>query len=308
VGATETAALDHLEVGSVVLFWLFAILIQVCTNLHNDYADFVKGADTAERKGSARATQKGWLTPRQVAGAAIMSACAAAAVGVCIILTSCPSRFSVGFMTFVLMTSLFNAFAYTGGKFPLGMLGLGWVSLGYAGLGDLFVFLYFGLVATVAPWVLSVGTLPPVNIRISAAVVGLHAVAILVVNNLRDVEQDNKAGKKTLAVRLGRSFTRWEYTVCLLLPFLLSIVILFIQPLLPEGVPQSIFVCSDSPELCLLSQVLPLFSLPLAVSHVWAIWFSEGESLDEYVGRTAQFQLIYGLLVAAGAGLRLFFG
>ena len=126
-------------------FWVFACLIQIGTNLHNDYADYVKGADDENRIGQARATQKGWLTPRQTAGLATLSLGLAHGIGAQL------SRESGRWMWFVTITSVFNAVAYTGGPYPLGYVGLGWVSLGYSGLGDLFVFAYFGIVATVAP-------------------------------------------------------------------------------------------------------------------------------------------------------------
>ena len=126
-------------------FWVFACLIQIATNLHNDYADFIKGADDENRIGQARATQKGWLTPRQTAGLATLSLGLAHGIGVQL------AREAGSWMWFVTWTSVFNAVAYTGGPYPLGYVGLGWVSLGYTGLGDVFVFAYFGIVATVAP-------------------------------------------------------------------------------------------------------------------------------------------------------------
>ena len=148
VASRELGALDP---APAFRFWVFACLIQIGTNLHNDYADFVKGADTDDRVGQARATQKGWLSPGQTAGLSTAALVAAASIG-----ASLARRPGCGgWMTFVTITSVFNALAYTGGPFPLGYVGLGNVSIGYSGLGDVFVFAYFGLVATLAPYYLA---------------------------------------------------------------------------------------------------------------------------------------------------------
>jgi 1,4-dihydroxy-2-naphthoate octaprenyltransferase len=118
-------------------------------------------------------------------------------------------------MAFVTASSVFNAFAYTGGDFPLGALGLGWVSLGYSGLGDLFVFLYFGGVATSAPFYLHqppqatpAQLALPARLAVAMGAVGALGTAIIVVNNLRDRHTDVKANKRTLAVRFGQKFVR----------------------------------------------------------------------------------------------------
>ena len=132
------------------------MLMQLGTNLHNDYADFVKGADDEKRVGQARATQKGWLTPFQTAMASGLTLLLGLFLGIWFILemamTADPDDGSgnnqqrIAAMIFIVISSIFNAFAYTGGPWPLGYIGLPNFSLGYSGLGDLFVFLYFGLV------------------------------------------------------------------------------------------------------------------------------------------------------------------
>ncbi|KAH8049767.1 hypothetical protein JL722_11745 [Aureococcus anophagefferens] len=137
VASRELGALDP---APAFRFWVFACLIQIGTNLHNDYADFVKGADTDDRAARARATQKGWLSPGQTAGLSTAALVAAASIG-----ASLARRPGCGgWMTFVTITSVFNARVH-GGPFPLGYVGLGNVSIGYSGLGDVFVFAYFGL-------------------------------------------------------------------------------------------------------------------------------------------------------------------
>ena len=156
-----------------IQFGIFACLIQISTNLHNDYADYVKGADTNDRVGQARATQKGWLTPYETCRGCMLCMMAALVVGMHYLIpvgdacsisssnsndgrsdssssSSSPSSVEVDYiMIFVVLSSLFNAVAYTGGPFPLGYIGLENISLGYSGLGDVFVFIYFGIVATV---------------------------------------------------------------------------------------------------------------------------------------------------------------
>ena len=187
-------------------FFVFALLIQIGTNLHNDYADFVKGADTHERLGQARVTQKGWLSPREVATGATVALAGALLVGLRLILIG-------GWpMVWVVLTSEFNAVAYTGGPYPLGLIGLGDFSIGYLGLGDLFVLLYFGFVAVCGTYYLC--STPALSVPFhavwGASIVGVLATAIIVVNNLRDRKTDVKAGKRTMAVRFGATFARIE--------------------------------------------------------------------------------------------------
>lgn len=125
---------------------LFCLTVQLGTNLHNDYADFLKGADTKDRVGQARATAKGWLTPTQTCVAATSTLSVTLAAGV--YLVNAVEQWHNPFLWFLIVSSVFNAFAYTAGPYPLGYLGLSEWSIAYAGLGDAFVFLYFGLVAT----------------------------------------------------------------------------------------------------------------------------------------------------------------
>ena len=131
---------------TITLSWLFfCILIQLGTNLHNDYADFVMGADTCKRVGQARATQKGWLSPQQTCAGSTLTLTLALAIGLQLI--NKHGRNDL-FLWFIILSSVFNAVAYTGGPFPLGYIGMSNVSIAYSGLGDVFCFAYFGLVAT----------------------------------------------------------------------------------------------------------------------------------------------------------------
>ena len=256
VGAALVAKeLGRIEALPSVLFWIFAALIQIGTNLHNDYSDFVKGADTDERVGQARATQKGWLTAEQTLRGALTSLCGAVAVGA--YLASRPG--CAFFMTFVVITSTFNAVAYTGG-FPLTLVGLGSLSLGYSGLGDLFVLLYFGYVATFVPFFLQLPQYPPFLLVIAATSMGFLASGVMVVNNLRDRRTDVKANKRTLAVRFGQKLARAQYAF--LLVSFSKILHSFFLKVGAYAAPVAAVVSKCAPR----SWLLVLLSLPLAVS------------------------------------------
>jgi len=175
-----------------------ALLIQVATNLANDYYDFVRGADTAERVGPVRVTQTGLLTPRAVHQGMMAALFAALLVGVYLVW--------IGGWSIVVMglASLTAAVGYTAGPFPLA----------YHGLGDVFVFVFFGPVATAGTYYVQALSFSAEAV-LAGAGVGALSTAILVVNNLRDRTTDERAGKRTLAVRLGASATRLQYLLLL---------------------------------------------------------------------------------------------
>lgn len=173
-----------------------AILIQVATNLANDYFDYFKGGDRESRVGPTRVVQAGLLAPEAVMRATVVALALATLVGVYLVRVGGIPILVVGVL------SLVCAVAYTGGPFPLG----------YHGLGDLFVFVFFGLVAVGGTYWVQAGSLP-LDLLLAGAGVGSLTTAVLVVNNLRDIETDAEAGKRTLAVRLGRRGTRVEYVL-----------------------------------------------------------------------------------------------
>lgn len=175
-----------------------AVSIQIGTNFHNDALDFLQGADTAGRLGPARATQAGLLPARHVLAGAYLCLGIAAAAGVYLVALRGWPVLLAGLM------SIAAALAYTAS--PL--------RLGYRGLGDLFVFIFFGVVAVVGSDYVQSGEVRAVAVAASVPV-GLLASAILVLNNLRDIETDRAAGKRTLAVRLGPRATRAQFLFCL---------------------------------------------------------------------------------------------
>jgi 1,4-dihydroxy-2-naphthoate octaprenyltransferase len=260
------------------------MLIQLGTNLHNDYADFVMGADTHQRVGQARATQKGWLTPQQTSAASTLLLGVALAIGLQLL----QDEWNDGILWFIILTSIFNAVAYTGGPFPLGYIGLGRVSIAYSGLGDVFCLLYFGLVATLTiPYLCVrkdltyVETLQQLQPCLGAALaVGFLATAIIVVNNLRDRHTDVLAHKRTVAVRFGGTFCRMEYATLLLLSYMI-VILEFVKY-------KNVWL------------LLPLLSMPLAVSQLQAVWTKDGADLNPHVGGTARLQLAYCILLSVG--------
>ncbi len=182
--------------GPALAALLGALLIQIGTNLANDYFDFRKGADTEERLGPVRVTQAGLLTPEEVARGMWIAFRLATLAGVYLISVAGWGVVWIG------VFSILAGIAYTGGPFPLG----------YHGFGEIAVFIFFGLVAVNGTYYVQGGTLTLGGVWASLSI-GLLASAILVVNNLRDIVTDAKAGKRTLAVRLGETRTRIEYDV-----------------------------------------------------------------------------------------------
>ena len=315
------------------LFGTFACLIQLGTNLYNDYSDFIKGADTDLRVGQARATQKGWLTPMETLYGSSGCLGLATCIGlyltyICSTSSSVTSSTSTSvsssidyYMIFVTISSVFNAFCYTGGEYPLGYLGMGHLSIGYSGLGDLFVFLYFGIVATI--------TVPYIYLRtfalelvqsqdedsntndttdvivwkselmyICAYVslpIGFLATNIIVVNNLRDRHTDVAVGKNTMAVRFGEWFSRVEYILLMIGSYMLLVPL---SDVLMNG--------SDSTTSRSWKNkvwvYMPLLSIPLAVKEFKAVGLGgkDGSALNTHVGGAAKVQLMFCLLLIAG--------
>jgi 1,4-dihydroxy-2-naphthoate polyprenyltransferase len=268
------------------LAWtLFCATIQLGTNLHNDYADFCRGADTSERLGHARATARGWLTPQQTCSAATAVLSVTFASGVYLLREA--SQLDNGLLWFAILTSIFNAFAYTGGPYPLGFLGLGEFSLAYTGLADVFVFLYFGLVATwMLPYLQSIHHRPVDWIcqAIYGSQVGLLATTILIVNNMRDRSTDVKAKKMTTAVRFGRRFSLYQYKFCIRIAYALIIID---------------YIRSGRSRI----RLLPLASYPLAKIEIKAVSAKDGSALNPHVGGAAKTQLLFCLLLALGLAL-----
>ncbi|MDQ7007986.1 MAG: 1,4-dihydroxy-2-naphthoate polyprenyltransferase [Acidobacteriota bacterium] len=265
VGSAVAGAMGGFRLGPALAALAGALLIQVGTNFANDLFDYQKGADTPDRQGPLRAVQAGWLSPSQVWGGIALSFGAATACGAYLAAVSGWPVIAIG------LASLLAGLAYTGGPFPLA----------YNGLGDLFVLIFFGFVAVCGTvWVQALRLSPLA--WVAGATVGVLATAILVVNNVRDVDDDRRAGKRTLPVLLGRGLGRVEYAGLLGLSYLLP-ALAFRTGIAPVGV------------------LATALTLPLAFRLVRVVGRSSDPlRLNRALAATATLLLLHGLLFSGG--------
>ena len=255
--------LFRFDTTAVALFCAFAI--QIGTNFANDYFDFVKGADTDERLGFERATASGLIKPETMKFATIVTMFTAFLAGLYLVWIGGWIVLAIG------LASLLFGILYTGGPYPLG----------YNGLGDIFVFIFFGFVAVMGTYYVNALEWSALSAWASIPV-GALCVNILVVNNLRDVDQDRIANKRTLGVLFGEQALRTEYISMLAISYLPLAVIYFLYP-----VSYWIF--------------LPLLSLPEAYRLNHLIWNNKDKrTLNETLGQTARLMFFFGLLFSAG--------
>lgn len=242
-----------------------AFLIQIGTNFANDYFDFKKGADTDERIGFQRATASGLILPKTMLNATILSMSLAFVFGLYLVWTG-------GWIVLLIgMFSLLFGILYTGGPYPLG----------YNGLGDLFVFIFFGIVAVMGTYYVNALQWSEASFWASLAV-GALCTNILVINNLRDVVQDAKAGKRTLGVMFGDVTLKWEYTLMLLLAFAIPPHFYF-----KLGYAEWIF--------------LPFLASPIAIIQARKVWIETHKpNLNKVLEQTAQFMALFGILFSIG--------
>ena len=193
-----------------LLTLLFALLIQIGTNFANDYFDFVKGADSKERKGPKRAVNEGWISPTAMKKGTAIAFSIAALVASPLIVSS--GLWSIG----ILIAAIACGILYTGGPKPLG----------YLGLGEVFVFLFFGPVAMCGAFFVQAGTLST-SVIVASLSPGLLSCSLIIANNLRDFETDRKANKKTLVVRFGKLFGQIELAFSLFVPLALPLFLIF---------------------------------------------------------------------------------
>lgn len=277
---TLPAAAAPTIAGSAVAWWegvfqfgpalaciLAALLLQIGANLANDVFDYRKGADTEQRLGPLRVTQAGLLSPRQVLVGMWVTFGLAALIGIYLTFVAGWPVIAIGLL------SIAAAVAYTGGPFPFG----------YYGLGDLFVFLFFGLAAVCGTYYVQAGTVSTLA-WLAAIPMGLLITAILVVNNLRDIETDRQAGKATLAVRLGVEGARTEYALCLIGAFLTP-VLMWAFKLAPIGV------------------LLSWGSLLMVPALLRLVYREKGRILNEALAGTGRLALSYALLFSVGLAL-----
>jgi len=244
-----------------------SLFIQVGTNLSNDYSDARRGADADDRLGPVRVTAGGLVPPRQVLIATYVAFGVAVLAGIYLIAVAGWELLAIG------VASILAGVLYTGGPRPYG----------YEGLGEVFVFLFFGVVAVSGSYFAQVQRLEWEAFALSIPV-GLLAAAILVVNNVRDLETDRRAGKRTLAVRLGRGRTRSLYAAMVYVAFLI--------------VPVTWLAGADAIDVWVM---LSWLALPLAVPVVRIVRNrADGASLNGALARTGLVQLAFCVLLSAG--------
>ncbi|MBY0518445.1 MAG: 1,4-dihydroxy-2-naphthoate octaprenyltransferase [Bacteriovoracaceae bacterium] len=272
---TLTATLAPILVGSALAYRyqsdislflvacaLFCTLcLQITTNLVNDVADFKKGTDTPDRLGPPRATAQGWLSPKAVwmgTGVAILGA----------LLSGYPLMVAGGWPLVILgVVSILAAIAYTAGPFPLA----------YNGLGEVFVLIFFGWVAIGGLSYALTGAFPVPGAGLAGTQIGLLSVAMIAINNLRDIHGDKKSGKKTLAARYGENFIRAIISSALLSPYVMGVL------WWPESK---------------LATLLPALSLIFAVKVNSGVQkTAPSKELNAYLGKASLHLLIFGILL-----------
>jgi 1,4-dihydroxy-2-naphthoate octaprenyltransferase len=255
-----------------------AALIQIGTNFANDYYDAQKGADTEERQGFTRVTQSGLIAPEEVKRAMVLTFALAILVGTYLVFVGGIPILVIG------LASVVSGIAYTGGPYPFG----------YRGLGDLFVFVFFGVIAVTGTYYVQAAALlaapfpvwiPPETLPVEALVASLPIAAlstgILVVNNVRDLETDRKAGKRTLAVIFGYRFSGAEYTALFALAYI---------------VPLWFFLTGFG-----VATLFPYLTIPYAASLVRTVRTeTSGEALNPALERNGKLLAAYAALFAIG--------
>ena len=251
--------------GGFLAAMVASILIQIGTNLANDYSDAKRGADSADRLGPVRVTSAGLVTPKRVLHATWLAFGLAGLIGIYLAWLAGPVILIVG------AVSIAAGALYTGGPRPYG----------YAGLGEVFVFIFFGLVAVNGAYYVQLEGLDPGAFGLSVSV-GFLSTAILVVNNIRDIDSDRRAGKNTLAVRIGRTRTRIAYSACLAL----AAVALVLTLVLESGFEGS---------------VAGIVAAPLAIRPLRAVWTrTDGPSLNQALADTGLVLGVFALATSIG--------
>lgn len=247
-----------------IIALLCSVLIQIGTNFTNDLYDHLKGSDTKERKGPLRVLASGLISVKEMEWGIFLVFFTAFLLGLYLV-------YSVGLVIlWIGIFSIIAGLAYTAGPFPLA----------YNGLGDLFVFIFFGIVGTVGTYYLHAQQFSSLAFLISIPV-GALITNILIVNNYRDIEEDKIAGKNTLAVLLGKEFSRYEYIFFILVSF-------FIPFLLHFKYDFNIWI------------FLPYITLPVAITLVKMIFIFTGPQLNKTLELSAKFSALYGLLLSIG--------
>jgi 1,4-dihydroxy-2-naphthoate octaprenyltransferase len=261
--ALAWSELGRFSIDVLVVAGLVSLLIQTGSNLYNDVADFERGGDDpAQRLGPKRAVAQGWLSARQVKTAALVSLAVAFFSGLYLVTIGGWLIFAAG------VISIIAALAYSGGPRPIA----------YTPFGEVFVWLFFGLVAVGGTFYLQAGRQLSDFALLGGAIVGLPAAAVLAVNNTRDLESDRQSGRRTFAVLFGVSASRVQYALLLLIAF-----------------PLAIWLGGDS-----LWSFLPLLALPMSGQLIRRFGVADsGSKYNQLLAATARFQVLFGVLLCA---------
>ncbi len=250
-----------------LLTLMAAVLIQIGTNLINDLYDFINGADTEKRLGPIRATQSGLLSKNQIKKGAFLCFFLSLIIGVYLVYVGGVPILIIGLL------SLISGYCYTAGPYPLA----------YNGLGDIFVFIFFGLIAVPGTYYLQSNILFDINSVLIGSSIGFLAVAVLCVNNIRDVQSDYKVGKKTLVVRFGVNKITILYDVMIMFSYLSILIFLFRQGIYNE-----------------LGILLLFLSMPIAIKLIIDIHKTSGKELNVILYRTAILIRTFSILLILG--------
>lgn len=264
VGTAVAYNTDKLNILAAIIALICSLLIQIGTNFVNDLYDFLKGADDENRVGPTRALSAGWISTAQMKFAIYLTFGITFLLGLFLV-------YHAGWIVLLIgVLSIISGYSYTAGPYPLA----------YNGLGDIFVFAFFGLVATVGTYY--VQALEFSSFALLASIpIGLLITNILVVNNYRDAEEDKKKNKKTLAVSFGKSFARYQYLFSVIISYLIPVVILI-------AFKTSLFI------------LLPLLTLPLAIKLQIEINTFSGERLNNTLALTAKLSVLFSLIFSLG--------
>lgn len=244
-----------------------ALCIQIATNFINDALDFRKGTDTAERVGPVRVTQAGLMSAEAVMRSAYVFLGIATLCGIPLIIRGGWPLVIIG------VTSILGAYVYTGGPHPLA----------YNGLGEIFVMIFFGFVAVGGSYYVQTLSIAPAVI-LGGFNAGCLATVLLVINNLRDTDTDRKTNKRTLAVRFGEKFSRYEIAAFALAPYI-----------------SQIFIADFQRSSWLL---LPLIAMPAAFILIGRVFASRGAELNRCLALAGMIQWLFGILFVIGAAIR----
>jgi len=267
VGSSLAVQKGKLNIIASVIALVCSLLIQIGTNFTNDLYDYYKGADEHERKGPLRVLTAGLVSPGQMKFAIIFVFGLTFLLGLYLVYLRGPIILAIGVL------SIIAGIAYTAGPYPLA----------YNGLGDVFVFLFFGVFGTIGTYFLHFGYFSLESL-IASIPVGALITNILIVNNYRDIEEDKLVGKNTLAVLLGRTFSKYQY--------LFFLVISFVTP--------AVLFSTNNYKFWVF---LPYVTIPIAIKLMQMLNKSKGEELNVALALTAKFSALFGLLFSIGVAL-----